>query len=571
MMRSFAVSAPDECALQRGMERQILMLLHRATKAEALAAVPLMGDLCRELHTANPVDALARIVQTALDGEDEDAKELQRAVFDVDFNVVASNAQVAARSGVSRRHFQRRRAKAVAAIARHVRNIVETRYLLGAVPQPRGRRPVVAWRYERERAAFSHARERGAAFEMCAVAANLGRLAETRAERAAAAECKAEAYVRLGRDAAALDQLGEVSPGASAWVRAAVALSAGNLEAADLYARSALEAALPHRERCRALVMLAQVRLARGLPWRPPAETCMLEAESWECCALESEHARHLAVEGRFREAEALASAVYARSEAFAYEALAARCAAVLQTTALASGDVEASRFWRARAVERIMPTQDRLAASGLFLADAYAGCGGMDPRLAGAIYARLCVVVPQILGDGESQTRGVHVLIAAVFDRIAGVLSDAERVDASLRDLLRADAAFVHYAPRLVEPIRETLAFAGVAITGRPRLEVDELIEATFVRRARKLQPMEPRTIAVSVPSPRESQTGPLEHSSRDDGESAAGAVSGSTRSDLRVRLVPVRSVAGPPLSWKPDRAVVRTSRAAAPVADPC
>jgi transcriptional regulator GlxA family with amidase domain len=68
---------------------------------------------------ANPVYALERIVKAALAGDDARTEKLRRAILDADFKRAATNAELARRSGVSRRHFQRRRAEAVASIARY--------------------------------------------------------------------------------------------------------------------------------------------------------------------------------------------------------------------------------------------------------------------------------------------------------------------------------------------------------------------------------------------------------------------------------------------------------------------
>ena len=66
------------------MERQVLRLLHRVRKPDALAATPLMASVCLQTGMANPVGALERIVKAALAGDDERTEKLRSAIFDAD-------------------------------------------------------------------------------------------------------------------------------------------------------------------------------------------------------------------------------------------------------------------------------------------------------------------------------------------------------------------------------------------------------------------------------------------------------------------------------------------------------
>ncbi len=141
------------------MERQVLRLLHRARNPGALAAMSV------------PVGALEQIVNDALAGDDARTENLRRVIFEADFKRTATNAELARRSGVSLRHFQRWRAEAVASIARHAGGS------LGSIQAPRPPRTGPCWRFRREVAAFVAARDRGNALEMRCIARNLVRLA----------------------------------------------------------------------------------------------------------------------------------------------------------------------------------------------------------------------------------------------------------------------------------------------------------------------------------------------------------------------------------------------------------
>jgi len=102
--------------------RDVAMLLRRAANPRALAASPLMTAVCRATGNGDAVAALRHVVGLALAGADSAAgADLRDAIFEADFERAATNAQLALRSGVSRRHFQRRRARAVEAIARYAR------------------------------------------------------------------------------------------------------------------------------------------------------------------------------------------------------------------------------------------------------------------------------------------------------------------------------------------------------------------------------------------------------------------------------------------------------------------
>ncbi len=311
----------SESALQRVMERQVLSLLHRANNPGALAAAPLMQLVCAEMRTSNPVTALERIVSAALDGDDESAVRLRNVIFDVDFKRISTNAELARRNGISRRHFQRWRAEAVTAIARCAREIL-ARTTGDETVDVSPRRPDSLWRVRRERDALASAADRNDLPQVRTIAANLIRLAETREARAFALGALAEAEAALGMADEAYDKLGRLSGSAMPTARAKLALLAENPGEASEFAQAALAATSEGdraRYRCHALV--SQVQLVRGASWLPP-EMGSLALSSWERVAMETEAARHLAARHEWEEAERLASGACDRADLLGYQGL---------------------------------------------------------------------------------------------------------------------------------------------------------------------------------------------------------------------------------------------------------
>ena len=113
-----------EYAAQRAMNRYVRLLLHRARNPRALARLPFMESLCREMGTRDPSAALAGVVMRVFDAPDEGAIRLRESILEADFKQTTIT-ELARRNGVSRRHFLRRRAEAVAMIAQYVRRIGE--------------------------------------------------------------------------------------------------------------------------------------------------------------------------------------------------------------------------------------------------------------------------------------------------------------------------------------------------------------------------------------------------------------------------------------------------------------
>ena len=83
-----------------------------------------------------------------------------------------------------------------------------------------------------------------------------------------------------------------------------------------------------------------------------------------------------------------------------------------------------------------------------------------MDRALGDVLYARLCMIVPQMLGDGKRQRAAVTGLLAALFD--------SRVTPSTIAAVARSDSAFAHYAEKNLEPVAEMLAFTLTALTGR-------------------------------------------------------------------------------------------------------
>jgi hypothetical protein len=525
----------NEYDLQRGLRRQVSSLLRRAKNPRALAAAPLMDAICAEMGTSDPRTALERIVLTVFAGIDESATRLREAVVEADFKRLMSNAELARKSGVSRRHFQRRRAEAVAAIAAYARTILERSWAEASRMPPMRESTEVRY-FERERAAFLLARDSGNVLEMRAVAGNLLRLAENAGERIFALEARADANVRLGRRDEVLDQLACLSPGGRTLISAKLSLLAGESVDAEEAANAALRQLRDHRERWRCLALISQARLARSVSWRPPPEAWRLPPDSWERIALDVEQARHLANEADWPNAERLARSAQRQTEMLGYQELAASSAAVLHATMTARGEVGRARWWRASAIRRLLPTQDRLLASGLFVPSCRVF--DVDRLLTDVLYDRLALIVPQMQQDGPQQRGAVRELLGEILRLPLTGPGRSSRFEGAVGAILRSDSAFAHYAEKLVGPVHEMLALAQDALTGCSWSSAFESLRDVLAQLAVTLRPAVPRTIPVAI---RRSQSTAFDHLRVDDERSAGDADSTKTLADLRVRLVSV------------------------------
>jgi hypothetical protein len=564
-----APSATDrEYLLQRSMERQVIGLLRAVRKPQTLAAAPLMHAVCRATGQANALAALEHVVGAALAHAGTNAAKLRSAILDVDFNHRATNAELARRCGVSRRHFQRWRADAVSAIARYARTIVEPSMLAPRAIPSRQDAPLT--RFEREYEAYRRARDRGYALEMRAIAGNLRRLAPGSEAFALACTCRADASLRLGKLDEALEHLQQVVPPANLLGRARLALLRDDLAQAEEYAQAAFDAtARDDAERYQSLVVISQARLGRSFSWRPLPGCVDLSRTSWERGAMVIECARHLAREAQWRRAETLALAEHSRAATLGYQGLAARAAGVLHACAGARGDHVAAVQWRAQAIEHLLATQDRFVALCLFLRPAYDERFGADASLRAVLYQRLCLIVPQMLGESAERRSAACEFLAVLFEAALTVVPD-RRLERAAARVRRVDSALAHYAEKAADALVEMLALVLLAAAGLDCEVSMERLRGMLDQCASKLRPAAPRAFAIAIPRGQKSQFALTDHLKVDDERSVEDESSSEPVAGLRVRLVPSRSVAGVTLPWNRRHAASGPARATASSADP-
>jgi hypothetical protein len=569
MAPSILPLSATEFARQRSMERQVFALLHRVHKPDALAANPLMAQLCRATATSSPLAALELVVKRALD-EPQDAL-WRDAIFDADFNRLLTNNQLARQHGISRRHFQRRRSKAVAAIAQYARTVLA----ISSEPVERSQKPPVprarhlaAWRFDRELKAYDAARDGGRVSEMRTIAANLCRLAQTASTHAVARQALAETHAHLGNVKEASELLDAVTASAPAVVRAQLSLLEMNGRAAVEHAQRGLRVA-GNQDRYRLFVLISHGRLIEGAPWAPPSEAVALAASSPERIAMEAESARHLARQGHTREAEERAHSAHRRAERLGFQPIAARCAAALSATALARGSLASARWWRARATELLLRAQDRLLATGLFVSGECGASLGLDAHLIQTLYDRFCVIVPQMFGESGTGPAAVRDFLVAALE--CGIASKrrSPSLDRAVASVARSGSALSDYAQRCAPDIAESLALALTALANRPWHEAAETARELVEESARRLCPAVPRAIAIAVPRSNQSQLPRTEHLRIDERPGAGDGESVETLADIRLRFVPFRSGARPALSRNRGRTAARTPSAAASAAD--
>jgi hypothetical protein len=520
-------------------------MLHRAKDEKALAEMPLIASLCRRVGINGSTAALARIVRRALPGSDPKTARLRSAILDVDFARTANNAELAARNGISRRHFQRQRAAAVSAIARYAQRFVDQEP--GSHHDPR---------FQRELSAFCAARERGFSLEMRSIAKNLVRIARDRTGRRAALASLAEANVHCGRIEEARALLESIAPADGTLARAKLALLCG--EAGEAY-ELALEArrAVTDRERAAAAVLASQAcREGAGIfESQPPAE---VPPQSWARLSWEVERASQALDSGRNARARTIATAVFHRAERCGFLGVAARAAATLHSVALAGNDRFADRTWSSVALARLLRSGDPLTATGLFR-ERVEIWEADDPSLA-TLYERLCTVIPQMIGDSLPQRAAVFELVAAVLERQFDG-SAGDRLAAAIEGVIRADSAFVHYVAPCFGDVHETFSLVAAA--------TQCLRWSAAVHRAReslgaveRLQPSHPRAIPIALTGGTQSQIPSLEHLRIDDGASG-GEEPKPDLAGLRVRIVSLRSGASGALPRRDDHSVAGPSRA--------
>ena len=202
----------------------------------------------------------------------------------------------------------------------------------------------------------------------------------------------------------------------------------------------------------------------------------------------------------RLAEAVAAASSAWDRWERLGFR-LAARSAAVVGAIAEARGELAEARTWRARAIERLLPTQDRLLAGRLFRYWPTAG-RSVGPLAGRRALRAACVIVPQMLGDGERRRAGRNRAGTALLDAAVSPSSIAAgrpkrfRLRALRRKKYGADA--------------EMLALTLTALTGGSWHAAFDGLRLALADCAAKLRPAARRTISIAVPV---SQSASIEH----------------------------------------------------------
>ena len=169
-----------------------------------------------------------------------------------------------------------------------------------------------------------------------------------------------------------------------------------------------------------------------------------------------SQRARRLVQAREWNSAQSLAARSWERCERLGFGGLSAVAAAILGAADDARGDRAGGEFWRARAIERLLPTQDRVLASSLFPQPGYGRRHGSDRLLKAVLYERLTLIVPEMLGESPQRRAAVESWLATVVD--AAILRDCGGDDLVRAGamLVQSDCALVRYADRTRLPVAE-------------------------------------------------------------------------------------------------------------------
>ncbi len=562
---------PSDDDEQRRMAKAVLYMLHRVRRPYGLARAPFADGLCRATGISNAASALRFAIEEALPGSDARIARL-RGVLLLDFSADENIGEAATRMHISRRHLQRFRAEAVAAVAFYVRKLLGTRCagdgaaedmtgtsldhladlaakvepgaaatihqltgtgvseslqlvrLRAALDQgsaigndayanhpgvPRaivaqfvafsnemnGRpwdelypavasaRYSLAMRFELEYVAFLRARQRGFVLEMQTIAASLRRLAGERGSALPVAlQCQADASLRAGDVANAhlhLDLAGRLTFSrsdlrqfaAATMLQSKIALYENHTRRAEDLANGAFAVLnRHHRDAYACAVLVSQARWQRGAPWRPSLDASRLPRASWDRISVDIEHARHLSREGRRKRATRLATQAFAFASAAGFEGLAARAAGVMYGITVAGSRRDEALRWRADAIARLLRTQDRLLCVGL-LASAEPRIAA-DEQLIDAMYRRLCVFVPQMLGDDDRQRQAVCRVLECSLAALDDTAGAAPSIRAAAEAANDADSALAYYCRQGAAGIAEILSLTAAALRGTAPLE---------------------------------------------------------------------------------------------------
>src|SRR5512146_1678140 len=121
---------------QRESEKDVRLLLHRVRKPEQLSHYPLAQALCSALGFSDPVAAIRKVVDEAFPGESGDDAVLRNLVVKCDIEGSLTLEEACNQFAYSRRHFQRYRAQAIAAIARYIKRLLDPSFTEGPILHP---------------------------------------------------------------------------------------------------------------------------------------------------------------------------------------------------------------------------------------------------------------------------------------------------------------------------------------------------------------------------------------------------------------------------------------------------
>ena len=368
-----------------------------------------------------------------------------------------------------------------------------------------------AMRFELEYLSFLRARQRGFVLEMQTIAASLRRLAGERGGALPIAlQCQADASLRAGDVSNAhmhLDLAGRLTFSrsdlrqfaAATMLQSKIALYENHTQRAEELASGAFAVLnRHHRDAYACAVLVSQARWQRGTQWRPSLDASRLPRASWDRIAVDIEHARHLAREARRKRAARLASQAFALASSAGFEGLAARAAGVMYCIAATGTRREEALRWRADAIARLLHTQDHLLCVGL-LASTEPPLNA-DERLIDAMYRRLCVFVPQMLGDDGRQRHAVRTVLESALD----ALDDPQKMAPSIRAAAAAasddDSALAHYCRQGAAGIAEIVSLTGAALRGTAPTETRAKAEAVAGLVFDWAQPHESRALQIKT-----------------------------------------------------------------------
>jgi hypothetical protein len=119
------------------LEAEVRRLLRRARDPSELAALPLARVLCAAAGIANARDALQRTIDDAFGGTPQ-GRQLREILLSSSLENAPTRSDVAKRLRVSTRHLQRRRARAVAILARHIAKLAGVSHVDSLADLPEG-------------------------------------------------------------------------------------------------------------------------------------------------------------------------------------------------------------------------------------------------------------------------------------------------------------------------------------------------------------------------------------------------------------------------------------------------